>query len=318
MRAKALLNRSQYIYNTHVLFVINLPVQVAESSFVGFQGDPWISCHIDELRPSGKGAITLEGAQGAAVSQLFYGGIELTERQMPEYERQESDFTRNVEGMVFERMISAENEEKEEEGDEEGTVVEREEEEVEEEGEEEDEIQEGEERDNMLVMDIEEVEEEGEEEDEIQEGEERDNMLVMDIEEVEEEGEEEDEIQEGEERDNMLVMDIEDEESALSRSDSNGTSEETIPSEQSVGAMRSPSPESGTALKEESVNAVFQQTKTCSDMYTQCVRLNSCIQAAASRLQDSVVNKQRAAERVRLLIDVIPRNPVFPLGKFIF
>ena len=36
---------------THVLFVINLPQQVASSSFVGFQGDPWISSHIDDLRP---------------------------------------------------------------------------------------------------------------------------------------------------------------------------------------------------------------------------------------------------------------------------
>ena len=266
MRAKAFLNRFQH---THVLFIINLPVQVAESSFVGFQGDPWISCHIDDLRPSEKGAITLEGAQGVAPSQLFYGGIQLVERQMPEYKRQESDFTRNVEGLVFERMRSAEDEEQEVE----------------------------EEKDDKEETKVEHVEREGEE--------------------GCEEEEKEEEMQEGEERDNMLVMDIEDEESALSRSDSTGTSEETIPSEQSVGSMRSPSPDSHTALKEESVNAVFQQTKTCPDMYTQCVRLNSCIQAAASRLQDSVVNKQRAAERVRLLIDVIPRNPDFPLGKFL-
>ena len=290
MRAKALLNWSQHTHNTHVLFIINLPVQVVVSSFVGFQGDPWISCHIDELRPSEKGAITLEGAQGVAVSQLFYGGIELAERQMPEYERQESDFTRNVEGMVFERMRSAENEEQEEEeekDDKEETKVEH----VEREGEE--------------------GSEEGEDEEEIQEGEEEEIQ----------EGEEEEEIQEGEEKDKMLVMDIEDEESALSTSDSTGTSEEIMRTEQSVGSMRSPSPDSHTALKQESVNAVFQQTKTCSDisdMYTQCVRLNSCIQAAASRLQDSVVNKQRAAERVRLLIDVIPRNPVFPLGKYCY
>ena len=306
MRAKALLNWSQHTHNTHVLFIINLPVQVVVSSFVGFQGDPWISCHIDELRPSEKGAITLEGAQGVAVSQLFYGGIELAERQMPEYERQESDFTRNVEGMVFERMRSAENEEQEEEeekDDKEETKVEhveREREEGSEDGEDEEEIQEGEEEEIQ----------EGEEE-EIQEGEEEEEI---------QEGEEEEEIQEGEEKDKMLVMDIEDEESALSTSDSTGTSEEIMQSEQSVGSMRSPSPDSHTALKQESVNAVFQQTKTCSDisdMYTQCVRLNSCIQAAASRLQDSVVNKQRAAERVRLLIDVIPRNPVFPLGKFL-
>ena len=57
-------------------------------------------------------------------------------------------------------------------------------------------------------------------------------------------------------------------------------------------------------------------TRPFSDVHTQCVRLNSCIQAAASRLQDFSQNNQSAAERVRLLIQVIPRKPTFPLGKF--
>ena len=37
--------------HTHVLFTIHLPRQVLSSSLVGFQGDPWISAHIDVLRP---------------------------------------------------------------------------------------------------------------------------------------------------------------------------------------------------------------------------------------------------------------------------
>ena len=40
------------ILGTHVLFIVYLPVQTLHSSLVGFQGDPWISAHIDEIWPS--------------------------------------------------------------------------------------------------------------------------------------------------------------------------------------------------------------------------------------------------------------------------
>lgn len=46
-----------------------------------------------------------------------------------------------------------------------------------------------------------------------------------------------------------------------------------------------------------------------------CYRLNRCIPAAASRLQDLPKNKYRAAKRVELLINAIPRDPKFPLGE---
>lgn len=59
------------IPTTHVLFIIHLPVQAVQSSFVGFQGDPWVSCHIDDLK---KGTLTLEVTQGVPISDLFYGG----------------------------------------------------------------------------------------------------------------------------------------------------------------------------------------------------------------------------------------------------
>lgn len=36
-------------YRVHVLLIINLPCQAECSSFVGFQGYPWISVHIDDL-----------------------------------------------------------------------------------------------------------------------------------------------------------------------------------------------------------------------------------------------------------------------------
>ena len=60
---------------THVLFIINLPHQVSSSSsFVGFQGDPWISCHIDDLRPTSGNTIEPQQAISANISELFIGG----------------------------------------------------------------------------------------------------------------------------------------------------------------------------------------------------------------------------------------------------
>ena len=335
MRAKALLSQSQSSHTTHVLFIINLPVQVAQSSFVGFQGDPWVSCHIDELRPGEKGAITLEGAQGVAVSELFYGGLE---RKPLQYERQESDFTRNVEGMVFEHMISTENEENWEQEEEEHEEVEEEttyKEKIEEmmeidiEGGEEDEEvvdkQEIEEEENM-----EEAAETGSEENgkgetketgsEVSSEEEQEKTGNEENEKVGEDEAQSERISEGEnseveqdmketeDREKSGDMQVEDIEDDLSSSYSTQTSEEHMDDKEIV--RNSPNDVEITA----SVNTMSQRMKTYSDMYKQCVRLNSCIQAAASRLQDS--NKQRATERVHLLINIIPRKPVFPLGTY--
>lgn len=58
---------------THVLFIIHLPHHVANSSFVGFQGDPWISSHIDDLRPTSDNAVSANEAIGLTISELFLG-----------------------------------------------------------------------------------------------------------------------------------------------------------------------------------------------------------------------------------------------------
>ena len=58
---------------THVLFIIHLPHQVASSSFVGFQGNPWISSHIDDLRPTTDNAVSAQEAIGLTISELFLG-----------------------------------------------------------------------------------------------------------------------------------------------------------------------------------------------------------------------------------------------------
>ena len=59
---------------THVLFIINLPHQVSSSTFVGFQGNPWISSHIDDLRPTSTDTIEPLHAIATSISELFIGG----------------------------------------------------------------------------------------------------------------------------------------------------------------------------------------------------------------------------------------------------
>ena len=197
-----------------------------------------MSCHIDELRPSDTNAITLELAQGTRISRFFYGALE-----EPGLDRQTSELSSNMEGVVFERVISTE---------------ERVEEAVEKVG------GQKEIRGEMKIVAIKGESGRGESH--------------------RSQPEETEEAMESNER--------------LQREDSAGPPHSVTQS--TSGTSRAP-----------------LMIKALSDVHTQCVCLNSCIQAAASRLQDSSQNNQRAAERVRLLIQVIPRKPTFPLGKLL-
>ena len=58
---------------THVLLIINLPHHVSSSSFVGFQGDPWVSYHIDDLMPTFRDTIEPVQAIKKTISDLFIG-----------------------------------------------------------------------------------------------------------------------------------------------------------------------------------------------------------------------------------------------------
>lgn len=58
---------------THVLYIVHLPRQTS-SSLVSFQGDPWISAHIDDLMPSANDVIAPHEAVGVPISNLFIGG----------------------------------------------------------------------------------------------------------------------------------------------------------------------------------------------------------------------------------------------------
>ena len=61
---------------THILFLIQLPQQEVKSHFVGFQSDPWISVHIDDLRPTSQATVVPEQALLAKISEQFKGELE--------------------------------------------------------------------------------------------------------------------------------------------------------------------------------------------------------------------------------------------------
>ncbi len=56
---------------THVLFIVHLPRKIPSSSFVGFQGDPWICAHVEDLHP-GDDDLSLDAALKLSISELFY------------------------------------------------------------------------------------------------------------------------------------------------------------------------------------------------------------------------------------------------------
>ena len=56
---------------THVLFIIHLPPIAVESSSIGFQGDPWICAHIDDVHEAGLYQIRLEQALNSSISEIY-------------------------------------------------------------------------------------------------------------------------------------------------------------------------------------------------------------------------------------------------------
>ena len=72
-RAKAVRINSFEQGTTHVVFIIQLPPHTSGSSFVGFQGEPWVSAHVDELHSKESDLLTLSDAMNYKISELFVG-----------------------------------------------------------------------------------------------------------------------------------------------------------------------------------------------------------------------------------------------------
>ena len=118
--------------STHVLFLIHLPRQIdnASSSFVGFQGGSWISAHIDDIRPPLQSDFTLDDAQGASISQLFYNGLFVTSETISSTEqvlsvemKEDSEMTGSDEEMITDTLFEEPQLQTEEENISENTVL---------------------------------------------------------------------------------------------------------------------------------------------------------------------------------------------------
>ena len=69
LRAKAIDN---HCTTTHVLLIVHLPRKTPTSSFVGFQGSPWICYHLDELQAHDDDMLSTQDALQKPISELFY------------------------------------------------------------------------------------------------------------------------------------------------------------------------------------------------------------------------------------------------------
>ena len=75
---------------THVVFIIHLPKREFGSSFVGFQGDPWVCTHIDNLLPPDNniGTPELHDVIGRSISELFYQPEDALKHHFNDYDEQ--------------------------------------------------------------------------------------------------------------------------------------------------------------------------------------------------------------------------------------
>ncbi|XP_019853235.1 PREDICTED: E3 ubiquitin-protein ligase RNF213-like [Amphimedon queenslandica] len=110
---------------THVLFIVHLPRQIdaTNSSFVGFQGGSWISAHIDDIRPPLDSDLTLDDAQNAPISHLFYNGQFLIDEEMEIELKEDSDLIESEEEVMEDNQSLARSQSDNEEEDMSGNAV---------------------------------------------------------------------------------------------------------------------------------------------------------------------------------------------------
>ena len=313
---------------THVLFVVQLPHYQESKSFVGFQGEPWISAHIDDLRPTTDNMISTSEAIGWSISELFWGGLAgkvtspppmapgigegmaetaasgLDVEAAKEIVRDSISEDEEGTGMGGEVDMEEEDEDEDMEGEDEKEVVKG--------GDEED--IEGEDTEDMEVEagDVEEeakMEREGDEEGEVEvqeeadtegedmEGEaevleedEKDDDVSMDEEEADMEGEEE---KEG-------AVEGQGDDVSLPNPPALVTYDPELPDPSPLADIPMARPIRGDTSKYRTSRPLFR-------------RLHGCIQAAASRLKDST--SKRSTKRVEILVHLIPKDPPDDPGK---
>lgn len=300
---------------THILFIVRLPQH--NSSFISFQGDPWISSHIDDLRPMSENTISDSEANKLTISELLIGAIDSAKDQEIEEtngqdnqevnKEKQSHLSSSSEDEEAAKATSAcEEEEKEEEEGKEGVEEEEKEVEEKEEGKEEDEEVEEEEEGKEEGKEVEKEEEGKEEEKEERKEQEAIATLVG-------EGDEANQYNEAEMESNDA--EILSEKKTLSKMKENGNEG---PAAQDKSEVKVPPP----LLKKESIDissddhipppesntpsfTLNQTSAKTSKRQPLFRRLQGCVQGAASRLSDT--GTKRSTKRVEIL-HLIPKE----------
>ena len=275
--------------NTHVLFVIHLPQQSVGSSFVGFQGDPWVSAHVDDLRRMDSDTVTLSEAMNKPISHLFISPD--SECEVPhESEQTPMEIAKAMD--EFEEMQVAETPHDANQDTTEDLF-----------------------ETELSTHQLHSSEMEDQEMPPLEGPRERSRM-------VEEESLEEvppDEMS----MDHMTSESMDSEQNQVPEKPDDEMSEPEAT--EHITEPAEPMIESSTAeqLQLESSNQQAAQSHVQPKLKSlkksgYYLRLHGCIQAAASRLQDSAKNKERATDRVKLLVNLIPRSPAVNLGRLIY
>ena len=261
--------------NTHVLFVIHLPQQSVGSSFVGFQGDPWVSAHIDDLRRMDSDTVTLSEAMNKPISHLFISPD--SECEVPhESEQTPMEIAKAMGEMQVAETPHDENQDTTEDLFETELSTHH---------------THSSEMEDQEMPPLEGPSEEGSLEEVPPLETSLDHMTLesMDSEQNQVPEKSDDEISEPEATEHI----IEPAEPMMESS----TAEQ-------LSNQQTAQPHVQPKLKSLKKSGYY-------------LRLHGCIQAAASRLQDSAKNKERATDRVKLLVNLIPRSPAINLGRLI-
>ena len=264
---------------THVLFIIHLPHQVASSSFVGFQGNPWISFHIDDLRPTTDNAVSAYDAIGLTISELFLGRKNLQRELSHDSEAEADEDVTNDYNTLTAGTKYVEDEQMPSDPE---SIVEQD-----------------------VVATMEEQNEEWAH-DEIMETEGRASLHVLDIEDEELEYEDvkkhEETPQHSAEGDHEHFLEHRSEEGMNVKNE-----------EKPLFTRRSIEENNRSSNEEVAVTFQPEPSTTLPDRSPLYCRLHGCIQAAASKLRD--ITMKRCTKRVEILVRLIPKDLPSVIGK---
>ena len=265
--------------STHVLFVIHLPQQSTGTSFVGFQGNPWVSAHIDDLRCTGCDKVTLNDAMTMPISSLFVSPHVESKTVQAKCEQIPTDTVTAKNESVAQSKVDVEMQA------------------------------------DMFSHDSEkdETEDSFETESPAHQISNLDTELPVDHETPSFEGPMEQSLPSINE---TIVL----KESAEEIPSPKSPDDERLGQLSKLEVLQ-PITEPAEFIMESSIAEQPQQEASNEEHQPKfpkksgyCLKLHDCIQAAASRLQDSAKNKERAIDRVKLLVDLIPRSTAATLG----